>query len=193
MSRIQTLTMVVELAEQRRDEALTEHARRVRELQMAQEQMDQLQGYVLEAQARWAQRGSQGIDVTLLLHHRQFMQKIHHAIEFQTGVLTDKQARIDQALADLTPLPRPVCEFRHISTLIGFVDNGLGVAIVPQLTLPRPPASVVGVRLEHPSISRTIGLTQRTGRSLSPAAAAFAELITQASQATARPARRVRA
>ncbi|WP_382322910.1 LysR family transcriptional regulator [Hydrogenophaga sp. UC242_53] len=34
---------------------------------------------------------------------------------------------IDQALAEVTPLPRPVCEFRHISTLIGFVDNGLGV------------------------------------------------------------------
>ncbi|MBW0172351.1 MAG: LysR family transcriptional regulator [Hydrogenophaga sp.] len=100
---------------------------------------------------------------------------------------------IDQALAELAPLPRPVCEFRHISTLIGFVENGLGVAIVPQLTLPRPPASVVGVRLEHPAIHRTIGLTQRTGRTLSPAAAAFAQLITQASQATARPARRGRA
>ena len=93
---------------------------------------------------------------------------------------------IDQALAEVTPLPRPVCEFRHISTLIGFVDNGLGVAIVPQLTLPQQPASVVGVPLEHPAISRTIGLTQRTGRSLSPAAAAFAQLLTQASRATAR-------
>lgn len=93
---------------------------------------------------------------------------------------------IDQALAEVTPLPRPVCEFRHISTLIGFVDNGLGVAIVPQLTLPRQPASVVGVPLEHPVISRTIGLTQRTGRSLSPAAAAFARLLTQASRATTR-------
>ena len=93
---------------------------------------------------------------------------------------------IDQALAEVTPLPRPVCEFRHISTLIGFVDNGLGVAIVPQLTLPHQPASVVGVPLEHPIISRTIGLTQRTGRSLSPAAAAFARLLTQASRATTR-------
>ena len=37
MSRIQTLTLVVELAEQRRDEALSEHASRVRELQAAQE------------------------------------------------------------------------------------------------------------------------------------------------------------
>lgn len=97
---------------------------------------------------------------------------------------------IDQALADLTPLPRPVCEFRHISTLIGFVDNGLGVAIVPQLTLPRQPASIVGVRLENPTIHRTIGLIRRTGRSLSPAAAAFAHLLTQASRATAAPGRR---
>ena len=93
---------------------------------------------------------------------------------------------IDQALAEVAPLPRPVCEFRHISTLIGFVDNGLGVAIVPQLTLPQQPASVVGVPLEHPVISRTIGLTQRTGRSLSPAAEAFARLLTQASRATVR-------
>lgn len=97
---------------------------------------------------------------------------------------------IDQALAEVTPLPRPVCEFRHISTLIGFVDNGLGVAIVPQLTLPRQPASIVGVRLENPAITRTIGLIRRTGRSLSPAAAAFARLLTQASRATAKPRRR---
>jgi DNA-binding transcriptional LysR family regulator len=97
---------------------------------------------------------------------------------------------IDQALAEVTPLPRPVAEFRHISTLIGFVDNGLGVAIVPQLTLPRQPASVVGVPLAHPVIRRTIGLTQRTGRSLSPAAAAFARLLTQASRATGRRERR---
>ena len=90
MSRIQTLTMVVELAEQRRDEALTEHARRVRELQMAQEQMDQLQGYVLEAQARWAQRGSQGIDVTLLLHHRRHLHLLPlllQLVQFRTLIL----------------------------------------------------------------------------------------------------------
>jgi DNA-binding transcriptional LysR family regulator len=33
---------------------------------------------------------------------------------------------IDQALAEVTPLPRPVCEFRHISTLIGFVGQRAG-------------------------------------------------------------------
>jgi DNA-binding transcriptional LysR family regulator len=91
---------------------------------------------------------------------------------------------IDQALAELPPLPRPICEVRHVSTLIGMVENGLGVAVVPQLTLPLSPASVVGVRLEKPAISRTIALIRRNGRSLSPAATAFSALLTQASRAT---------
>ena len=96
---------------------------------------------------------------------------------------------IDQALAELPPLPRPICEVRHVSTLIGLVENGLGVAVVPQLTLPRRPGSVVGVPLEKPAIGRTIGMIRRSGRSLSPAAAAFAALLTQASRATGKTVR----
>ena len=96
---------------------------------------------------------------------------------------------IDQALAELPPLPRPVCEVRHVSTLIGLVENGMGVAVVPQLTLPRRPGSIVGVPLEKPAIGRTIGMIRRSGRSLSPAAAAFVDLLTQASRATGKPAR----
>jgi DNA-binding transcriptional LysR family regulator len=97
---------------------------------------------------------------------------------------------IDQALAELPPLPRPVCEVRHVSTLIGLVENGLGVAVVPRLTLPPQPSAVVGVKLEKPAISRTIGVIRRAGRSLSPAGEAFARLLTQASRATAKTMRR---
>ncbi len=92
---------------------------------------------------------------------------------------------IDQALAGVAHFPRPVCEVRHVSTLIGLVQSGLAIAVVPQLTLPTTPGSVVGVRLENPEITRTIGLIQRRGRSLSPAASAFSELLTQASHARA--------
>ncbi|KQT10943.1 LysR family transcriptional regulator [Ramlibacter sp. Leaf400] len=97
---------------------------------------------------------------------------------------------IDQALAEVERLPRPVCEVRHVSTLIGVVENGLALAIVPQLALPAKAGTVVGVRLEAPSIMRTIGLIRRTGRSLSPAAAAFAQLLTRASRARGKPAGR---
>lgn len=91
---------------------------------------------------------------------------------------------IDQALADLPPLPRPVIEVRHVSTLIEIVENGLGLAVVPRLTLPAQPASVVGVKLEKPAISRTLGLVRRANRSLSPAAQAFAQLLASAGRAT---------
>lgn len=98
---------------------------------------------------------------------------------------------IDQALADMPSLPRPVCEVRHVSTLIGMVENGVGIAVVPQLTLPRKPAAVVGVRLENPAISRPIGIIRRAGRSLSPAAQAFADLLADsASRAMPKATRR---
>lgn len=89
---------------------------------------------------------------------------------------------IDQALAELPPLPRPIVEVRHVSTLLGIVEMGMGVAVVPQLTLPLAPAQVVGVKLEDPAISRTMAIVRRSGRSLSPAAAAFAALLAQAGQ-----------
>jgi DNA-binding transcriptional LysR family regulator len=97
---------------------------------------------------------------------------------------------IDQALADFPPLPKPVCEVRHVSTLIGLVENGLGLAVVPQLALPVGSHAVIGVPLARPAISRTIGLLQRNGRSLSPAAAALALLLTQASRASVKGRRK---
>lgn len=92
---------------------------------------------------------------------------------------------IDQALAHAGRRPRPACEVRHISTLIGLVQNGLVVAVVPQLTLPSDRTAVTGVRLENPQITRTIGRIQRAGRSLSPAAEAFVGMLAKAGRAKA--------
>ena len=100
---------------------------------------------------------------------------------------------VDQALAGVDRLPRPVFEVRHVSTLIGIVEKGLAVAVVPQLTLPHAPAPVVGVPLEDPVITRTVGLLRRTGRSLSPAAEAVAQLLTEAIRAKGQAGKRRRA
>jgi DNA-binding transcriptional LysR family regulator len=93
---------------------------------------------------------------------------------------------IDQALAHVGRRPRPACEVRHISTLIGLVQNGLVVAVVPQLTLPSDRSAVVGIRLEDPQITRTLGRIQRAGRTLSPAAQAFVDMLTHAGRAKTR-------
>jgi len=89
---------------------------------------------------------------------------------------------IDQALARLSSFPRPVCEVRHVSTLVGIVESGLAIAVVPDLALPRESTTVTGVRLVQPGISRTIGLIRRSNRTLSPAAAEFARLLTEAAR-----------
>ena len=94
---IQTLNKVVELAHKRRDEALAKLAQLRREMAQAQDQMQQLQSYADEALQRWSQRSSVGVDAQVLQHHRQFMQKIDHAMEFQRGVLGQRQAQLDQA------------------------------------------------------------------------------------------------
>jgi flagellar FliJ protein len=93
---IQTLNKVVELAHKRRDEALARLAQLQREMAQAEDQMQQLQTYADEAQARWSQRSSTGVDANVLHHHRQFMQKIDHAMDFQRGVLGQRQTQLDQ-------------------------------------------------------------------------------------------------
>lgn len=97
---------------------------------------------------------------------------------------------IDQALAELPPLPRPIIEVRHVSTLISFVEAGLAVAVVPRLSLPLLSRTVVGVRLEQPAISRPLAIVRRRGRTLSPAADAFARMLERAGPLDPRALRR---
>ena len=112
MTAIQTLNKVVELAEKRRDEALGVLGQMQRELQVAQDQMDQLQAYAQEAQQRWAARSAVGVDAALLMHHRQFMAKIDHALEFQRGVIANREALIERSQGQLMVAERDVAGLR---------------------------------------------------------------------------------
>ena len=88
---------------------------------------------------------------------------------------------IDHALARLKKHPRWFYETRHVSTLLGLVEAGLGVAAVPRLALPAEKhASLVAVPLVEPKVTRTLGLIRRQGRALSPAAAELYALMSPA-------------
>ncbi len=78
---------------------------------------------------------------------------------------------MDLALAPKRDRPQACFETRHVSTLVAFVEAGLGVAAVPRLSMPRKGhAELVSVPIVEPQVMRTIGLIRRRGRSLSPAA-----------------------
>lgn len=85
---------------------------------------------------------------------------------------------IDMALSNLPTRPRWFCEAQHVSTLVSFVEAGLGVAAVPRLALPPGEhPTLVCVPLVKPLVQRTVGLIRRAGRSLPPAAQQLYEQI----------------
>jgi DNA-binding transcriptional LysR family regulator len=85
---------------------------------------------------------------------------------------------LDLALAQ-TNLNLAWCyEARHISTLIGLVEAGLGVAVVPRLSMPGDGhATLTSISLTDPSVERMVGLVSRRGRELTPSAQHLYQLI----------------
>lgn len=90
------------------------------------------------------------------------------------------RAVLDRALA--TAAKRPdlnwFYEVNHLSTSLGLVEAGLGISVLPQLATPqREHPLIATVILQDPVVTRTIGLVERRGARLSPAAARFRDLL----------------
>lgn len=109
----ETMQTVIELAERRRDSSLAALSTARRELKAAQEQMDQLTAYAGEAQTRWQARCANGVNAAWLMHQRQFMAKIEHAIDFQAEVLKQKQQQIDLVQRQVHEAERELATLRQ--------------------------------------------------------------------------------
>lgn len=78
---------------------------------------------------------------------------------------------LDQALAGAAKLPQSIYEAQHVTTLLGLVEAGLGVAAVPAMAMPGPEHPLLAsVPLVDPVVTRKVGLIRRRGRPLPPAA-----------------------
>lgn len=87
---------------------------------------------------------------------------------------------LDNALATAKARPSWRYEARHISTLVGMVEAGLGIAVVPRLSMPMGKhPTLVSIPLVDPSVERTVGLIRRRGRELSPSARHLYQMIEQ--------------
>ena len=86
---------------------------------------------------------------------------------------------LDQALAGVANRPQAIYETQHVTTLLGLVEAGLGVAAVPAMAMPGADHPLlVSVPLVEPVVTRRMGLIRRRGRSLSPAAQQLFDLFT---------------
>jgi DNA-binding transcriptional LysR family regulator len=85
---------------------------------------------------------------------------------------------LDIGLANSQWRPKWFYEVQHLSTSLGLVEAGLGVAALPSLAMPQGPHPVLVSRpLVDPVLSRTMGLIRRRSHRLSPAAQKFHELL----------------
>ena len=85
---------------------------------------------------------------------------------------------VDEALRDNGLPSETNYEFMHVNTLIAMAEAGLGVALLPRISIPAKTALKV-VRVSSPVLSRTISVITIRGHSLSPAAARLVELCDQ--------------
>lgn len=87
------------------------------------------------------------------------------------GKTSGNRLLLDQALAGLPGRPQAIYEAQHVTTMLGLVEAGLGVAAVPSMAMPGADHPLlVSVPLVDPVVTRKVGLIRRKGRSLSPAA-----------------------
>jgi DNA-binding transcriptional LysR family regulator len=85
---------------------------------------------------------------------------------------------LDQALAHVPGRPQSIFETQHVTTTLGMVEAGLGVAAVPALAMPDADHPLlVSVPLVDPIVTRNVGLIRRKSRSLSPTAQQLYEFL----------------
>lgn len=93
-----------------------------------------------------------------------------------TGRDSSVRERVEQLFAAEGLMLMPALEANYMSTVMALVRQGLGTALLPE-SADDGRDDLVQVRVEHPGVSRQIGVIRRTGFELSPAAAQFVEML----------------
>lgn len=97
MSALKSLSLAIDLATRRRDQALHVLTQARQAQGMAQAQLEQLQGYAEETASKWAVGAKPVTTPELLAHHYQFMARLQHAAGLQQGVIEDMKRRVEAA------------------------------------------------------------------------------------------------
>lgn len=95
------LQLAINLAERQRDERAQALARVQRQVQMGTQQLEQLQNYAKDTDARWTQGQHTALSPELLRHHYQFVDRLQHAMGMQDGVIANLSGQESQCRAAL--------------------------------------------------------------------------------------------
>jgi LysR family carnitine catabolism transcriptional activator len=93
-----------------------------------------------------------------------------------TGRDSSVRERVEQLFADESLPLVPGLEANYMSTVLALVRQGLGMTMLPE-SADEGRADIVQIAVDHPGVSREIGLITRSGHTPSPAAGKFIELL----------------
>ncbi len=68
-------------------------------------------------------------------------------------------------------------EVSHVATMVGMVEEGLGLAFVPRMILPESHPDIIGIPLASRRIERKLGILTKQGANLKPAAEVFRKYL----------------
>ncbi len=101
MSNLNALSIAVEAATRKRDDARKVVQAALAAQQAARAQLHQLEDYARETEARWGVRADATIQPEVMYHHYQFMDRLGHASGIQGGVVSDQAGRVHAAQSAL--------------------------------------------------------------------------------------------
>lgn len=101
MSALKSVMLAIELATQKRDLASKQLGQVQRSWQFAQSQLEQLESYAMDSEAKWTVTAQVSATPELMRHHYQFMERLRHAIGLQGGVIGDIQLQVEMARKQL--------------------------------------------------------------------------------------------
>jgi flagellar FliJ protein len=94
MPKFRALELAIEQATQQRDAQARKHAQAQKTLQFAQGQLQQLQSYSNDTDARWIGGHAVNLSVELIRHHYQFMDRLQQAASQQQGVIANLERQL---------------------------------------------------------------------------------------------------
>lgn len=97
MSAVKSVLLAIEVATGKREQVAKGLLHVLRTHTFAQDQMAQLESYASETEARWAAAARISTTPELMRHHYQFMDRLHHAIGLQIGVLENTARNVELA------------------------------------------------------------------------------------------------
>lgn len=113
-NNLNALAVAVEVASRKRDDARKVLQDTLAAQQAARAQLDQLEDYAKETQARWGMKADAAVKPEVMYHHYHFMDRLGHAAGVQTGVVGDHANRVEAARRSLLEAELRLASLRKV-------------------------------------------------------------------------------